>query len=111
VASAPEQLALLVLAHLLPTLLDDAAQRLFLAGPRDGGGDWLVGRRGEVNGCDAKARRGRARSRSGAHRARDRAAVSQNSVLYACMKGISAPIRFRGRNFEAHHLDFFVIVY
>jgi len=56
VASAPEQLALLVLAHLLPALLDHAAQRPFLDDPRDGGGDWLVARSGEVNGCARTAR-------------------------------------------------------
>jgi hypothetical protein len=55
-ASAPEQLALLVFAHLLPALLDHAAQRPFLDDPRDGGGDWLVARRGEVNGCARSAR-------------------------------------------------------
>jgi hypothetical protein len=59
VASAPEQLALLVLAHLLPALLDHAAQRPFLGEPRDGGGDWLVAHRFEVNWRSTVARTAR----------------------------------------------------
>jgi hypothetical protein len=81
VASAPEQLALLVLAHLLPALLDHAAQKPFLDDPRDGGGDWLVARGGEVNGC-ARTARDRCDARARAERERENAVfICESSAL------------------------------
>jgi hypothetical protein len=103
VASAPEQLALLVLAHLLPALLDDAAQRLSLDVRAMAAASWLVGRRGEVNRAWVHVRspvRGGAGARGN----------SKNAVLHATLQRFLVRFQFRGRNFEAHHLDFFVIV-
>jgi hypothetical protein len=110
VASAPEQLALLVLAHLLPALLDDAAQRLIPRSPLEGGGEWLVGRGGEVNRAGENAHRDPRARDPRTRPARTRPTVSENHVLRACVKCFWSLIRFRGRNFKAHHLDFFVIV-
>jgi hypothetical protein len=86
VASAPEQLALLVLAHLLPTFLDHAAHWPCLGEPRDGGRDWLVAQRLEVN-----------------------AAPSETPFRFGSTV-LLGRFQFRGRNSRAHHLDFFVIV-
>jgi len=94
VASTPEQLALLVLAHLLPALLDHAAQRPSLGEPRDGGGDWLVADRFEVN-----------REARGARSAR-----AERRVRTLFETAFPDRIWFRGRNLKAHHLDFFAIV-
>jgi hypothetical protein len=102
VASAPEQLALLVFAHLLPALLDHAAHRLSSMN-RDGGRDWLVAHRFEVNGQSAvplrRARCGRAVQRGA------RSVIHRSQGLQ-----ISGLFRFSGRNSRVHHLDFFVIV-